>query len=667
MNFRIKSIEQLRLKDMPYLLQPSRACSVVRSALRNTGMDSFYHRSLYSNGIFGLKHFIDRYLQTQQRYGFQMRYGNSMPNSGDDPQSNAIEAMVTQGQAFIVFRHNGLRYNPLLIPPWFLGNKDQHWSLDTGPGSSFTNYTEQFKFILEKRLRELQVTADQETGKIIATGRSHMAWMESNPRAYRIGEPAEPTPPEPQLRPMEPMPPTHWVELKHQFNYQDDKGQIEPAAGVPFRLTLPDGKVETSKLDSNGFASFSGIKPGICTVNYDPEFENDLKAAQQALQDELNQIIAARRLEKAKWDAEFDAKSSGEQAETLVTGTGRGFNNSMQGIAELLEAFAKIKQDPLILPTKAIEGYKSGKQLVKQIREIPDEEIKAYAIIAADPKTWKILSDFAGDYLDTLTAEEVAELGGAAIPDLILLVVTGGSGTAASAGSKLSKLKHIKKLLMELVEVLKRKPAVGTNSGPNNTMIKSTNRLRAGEGGIIGGKSTAPSGKVAPNGDNNSLLVQELEPGNPRSSSLPRNGDRLILDQGNLPTCGPNSCAMVLDSSGKTYDLNKLIIDSKVTDQGAYMGDMAKALRNQGLDTARIRNGVSLDELAQATAKGNPAVVATRLDRGGHAVVIDGITTRQGQAVVAIRDPALGRQYFTPLSEFADRFTGQAILTNPKP
>ena len=164
----------------------------------------------------------------------------------------------------------------------------------------------------------------------------------------------------------------------------------------------------------------------------------------------------------------------------------------------------------------------------------------------------------------------------------------------------------------------------------------------------------------------NKSLVGQLEPGNPRSTSLPRNGDRLVLDQGQLPTCGPNSCAMILDSSGRAYDLNKLIVDSKVTSQGAYMGDMAKALRNQGLDAARVRNGVSIEELTEATSGGNPAVVATRLDRGGHAVVVDGITTRQGQQVVAIRDPALGRQYFTPLEEFVKRFSGQAILTNPK-
>ncbi len=191
----------------------------------------------------------------------------------------------------------------------------------------------------------------------------------------------------------------------------------------------------------------------------------------------------------------------------------------------------------------------------------------------------------------------------------------------------------------------------------DRSQLPDTQKTDAGDGGTV-------VSEVTPDNDNS--LVGELEPGNPRSSSIPRDGDRLVLDQGRLPTCGPNSCAMVLDSSGKKFDLNKLIADSKVTSQGAYMGDMAQALRNQGLVTARVKNRVTIEQLAEATSNGNPAVVATRLDRGGHAVVVDGITMRQGQMVVAIRDPALGRQYFTPLDEFSERFSGQAILTNSK-
>lgn len=55
-----------------------------------------------------------------------------------------------------------------------------------------------------------------------------------------------------------------------------------------------------------------------------------------------------------------------------------------------------------------------------------------------------------------------------------------------------------------------------------------------------------------------------------------------------------------------------------------------------------------------------------KLDRGYHAVVVDGVTIRNCQTVVAIRDPALGCQYFTPVDEFNLKYSGQAIFTNPK-
>lgn len=62
----------------------------------------------------------------------------------------------------------------------------------------------------------------------------------------------------------------------------------------------------------------------------------------------------------------------------------------------------------------------------------------------------------------------------------------------------------------------------------------------------------------------------------------------------------------------------------------------------------------------------------TKLITGTHGMntyyseaVVDGITTRQGQMVVAIKDPALRRQYLAPFNEFTQRFSGHTILTNP--
>ncbi|WP_369310058.1 cysteine peptidase family C39 domain-containing protein [Providencia rettgeri] len=121
-----------------------------------------------------------------------------------------------------------------------------------------------------------------------------------------------------------------------------------------------------------------------------------------------------------------------------------------------------------------------------------------------------------------------------------------------------------------------------------------------------------------------------------------------------------------MNTSGLNYDLGKLITDAKVTPQGARMNNLASAMRNQELADARFISRVSVEDLAAATSKGNPAIVAMKLNRGGHAVVVDGITVRNGQTVVAIRDPALGRQYFTPIDEFKNKYMGQAIITSPK-
>ncbi|PPU84024.1 hypothetical protein XsacCFBP4641_05955 [Xanthomonas sacchari] len=159
--------------------------------------------------------------------------------------------------------------------------------------------------------------------------------------------------------------------------------------------------------------------------------------------------------------------------------------------------------------------------------------------------------------------------------------------------------------------------------------------------------------------------VSTLEPSNPNSISLKRNGDRLTIDQGSTPTCGPTSCAMVLDTAGRPVNLKQLIVQADVRANGTTMPKLAEALNANGLESRRVLN-VTIDDLANATMNGDPAIVRMSLDRGGHAVVVDGVTVRNGQKMVAIRDPALGRQYFTPVDEFMKKFSGEAIFTKNK-
>ena len=216
-----------------------------------------------------------------------------------------------------------------------------------------------------------------------------------------------------------------------------------------------------------------------------------------------------------------------------------------------------------------------------------------------------------------------------------------GAGAAAKGAVKLAEVG---------INVGKETLAILAAKGPMNAaeVAELGKGVGAGvKGGANGGASHA---------------VGNLEPGNPFSTSIPRAGDRIVINQGQLPTCGPTSCAMVLNSAGIEVDLRAVISQSGVTSAGNTMPRLVRVLNDNGLPVKRIL-GATVEDIAAATENGDPAIVRMTLDRGGHAVVVDGVTIRNGQQVVAIRDPAGGRQYFTPIEEFRASFSGEAAIT----
>jgi Peptidase C39 family len=146
------------------------------------------------------------------------------------------------------------------------------------------------------------------------------------------------------------------------------------------------------------------------------------------------------------------------------------------------------------------------------------------------------------------------------------------------------------------------------------------------------------------------------------AGQLDRNGSRLVLNQGNAPTCAPTSCGMVLDTLGRPVDLADLIKSANVGPNGMTADRVATLLREQGVD-ASFRTRMTVQDLADATADGNPAIAAVTQGGGGHAIVVDGVTSRQGVSVVAIRDP-WGQQYFEKVEVFNQRFLRQGIVIN---
>ncbi|MFK7702024.1 hypothetical protein [Pseudomonas caspiana] len=70
-------------------------------------------------------------------------------------------------------------------------------------------------------------------------------------------------------------------------------------------------------------------------------------------------------------------------------------------------------------------------------------------------------------------------------------------------------------------------------------------------------------------------------------------------------------------------------------------------------------------DLARYTGDGTPVVVRivdnTKGTDFSHFVVVDGVTTRNGISVEAIRDPH-GTQYFSPVSTFQRNFSGEVVV-----
>ena len=144
------------------------------------------------------------------------------------------------------------------------------------------------------------------------------------------------------------------------------------------------------------------------------------------------------------------------------------------------------------------------------------------------------------------------------------------------------------------------------------------------------------------------------------AGQMARNGVRPVQKQVANNTCAPTSVGMVLDTVNPGR-ASTAFINRALSSKGMSMSSTAAMLRQSGVQ-ATHRTGYNIADIARATARGNPLIAAVRVPGGGfHAIVIDGVTTRMGQAVVAIRDPGDGRQYFELVITFAQRFTGQVV------
>jgi predicted double-glycine peptidase len=192
----------------------------------------------------------------------------------------------------------------------------------------------------------------------------------------------------------------------------------------------------------------------------------------------------------------------------------------------------------------------------------------------------------------------------------------------------------------------KIKSILASNAAKKRAALNVAADVGDAKGGIFtGGGSSSPK---------NPLLEDKID----------RFGDRLVVNQGAVPTCGHNSCGMVLDTLGKKVDIKELIKKMPPSEQGIYSRDVAALMNSQGVPSSVI-GSVNVNDLARYTSRGTPVVVRIVDNKTGtnfsHFVVVDGVTERNGIPVVAIRDPH-GTQYFSPVSTFEANFSREAVV-----
>ena len=125
---------------------------------------------------------------------------------------------------------------------------------------------------------------------------------------------------------------------------------------------------------------------------------------------------------------------------------------------------------------------------------------------------------------------------------------------------------------------------------------------------------------------------------------------------------------MVLNTQGRPVAVDDVIRTHGPDFQtGSSPIQLQRALRDNGVGSTFVPNA-SISDLARFTSNGRPAIATVQTGPStGHAVVVDGVTTRGGQQVVAIRDPSgrpNGGVYYETVSSFQDRFTGGVIRMN---
>ncbi|MCP4324312.1 MAG: type IV secretion protein Rhs, partial [Alteromonadales bacterium] len=258
-----------------------------------------------------------------------------------------------------------------------------------------------------------------------------------------------------------------------ELEYFYDNG--EPVEDINYEVIDNEGAVHTGTLQS-GLATLAGLPLGMCEIYYhgaNDADEQTLIIKRKEFKQFLNKMLAEVKQKATIEDALFEQQSFFTQwaIETGARTTGfyQGGKSLVSGIADLVVLAVDINIAVYSACFELIDSLVRGDTLaVKQQLETIlayseksktslTQAFELLVIIIEDVETRDALASFPFDYIEAHSHVEKKRITGLFYFEVLLAVLTGGAGAAASIPSKSKHVTKVNKSLVEIAEILKRK------------------------------------------------------------------------------------------------------------------------------------------------------------------------------------------------------------------
>ena len=271
----------------------------------------------------------------------------------------------------------------------------------------------------------------------------------------------------------------HWLELE----YQDAEGN--GMADVEYTVLFADKSKQKGTLDKNGQARLDDVPPGAVQVIYGLEEspEEELKEQRAALKQTLDGMVSEVAQEAKYQNAQLEQENLLTQGLIYTGAFLSGLYESGEAMVSTLVTAATAADE---IKRKALHAIFTGnpaalerelnhlKEMGEQVIDTTSEAYDTLTTLLSDPECRQMLEEFPQRYIGAHSSVEQVHMAGSLSFDIILAIITGGIGTAASAVSKSRYAVKAAQLLKNIAKLLKKTAKRLKVKGKTNTRI--TNR-----------------------------------------------------------------------------------------------------------------------------------------------------------------------------------------------